>query len=69
MMNRAGIKPREIKMPEHRYVGINATLYAKGEAIAVNRLNTDTCTGGTVYLGKDVLGNVCGLSNDYVLLE
>jgi RHS repeat-associated protein len=56
-------------VPEYRYVGINATLYAKGEAIAVNRLNTDTYTGGTVYLGKDILGSVRGISNDYGLLE
>jgi RHS repeat-associated protein len=55
--------------PEYRYVGINATLYANGEAVAMNRLNTDTYAGGTVYFGKDVLGSVRGISNDYGLLE
>jgi RHS repeat-associated protein len=35
----------------------------------VNRYNTDTYTGGTVYLGKDVMGSVRGISNDYGLLE
>jgi RHS repeat-associated protein len=35
----------------------------------VNRYNTDTYTGGTVYLGKDILGSVRGVSNDYGLLE
>jgi RHS repeat-associated protein len=56
-------------VPEYRYVGINATLYANGEAVAMNRLNTSTYTGGTVYLGKDVMGSVRGISNDYGLLE
>jgi RHS repeat-associated protein len=50
-------------------VGINATLYAKGEPVAVNRLNTETYTGGTAYLGKDVLGSVRGISNEYGQLE
>jgi RHS repeat-associated protein len=59
----------EAAVPEYRYVGINATLYAKGEAIAVNRYDTDTFTGGTVYLGKDIMGSVRGISNDYGLLE
>jgi hypothetical protein len=36
----------EAATPEYRYVGINATLYANGEAVAVNRLNTDTYTTG-----------------------
>jgi RHS repeat-associated protein len=58
-----------VAAPEYRYVGINATLYANGEAVAMNRLNTSTYTGGTVYLGKDVMGSVRGISNDYGLLE
>jgi RHS repeat-associated protein len=59
----------EAAVPEYRYVGINATLYANGEAVAMNRYDTDTYTGGTVYLGKDVLGSVRGISNEYGLLE
>jgi RHS repeat-associated protein len=51
------------------FTGINATLYANGEAVAMNRLNTSTYTGGTVYLGKDVMGSVRGISNEYGLLE
>jgi RHS repeat-associated protein len=56
-------------VPEHRYVGINATLYANGEPVAINRLDTSTYTGGTVYLGKDILGSARGISNEYGLLE
>ncbi|MDR0638794.1 MAG: RHS repeat-associated core domain-containing protein [Spirochaetaceae bacterium] len=37
--------------------------------MAVNHLNTSTYTGGTVRLGKDILGSVRGISNDYGLLE
>jgi RHS repeat-associated protein len=54
---------------ERKYVGISATLYANGEAVAVNRYDTATFTGGTVYLGKDALGSVRGATNDYGLLE
>jgi RHS repeat-associated protein len=59
----------EAAKPERKYVGISATLYANGEAVAVNRYDTATFTGGTVYLGKDALGSVRGATNDYGLLE
>jgi RHS repeat-associated protein len=54
---------------ERKYVGISATLWANGEPVAVNRYDTATFTGGTVYLGKDALGSVRGATNDYGLLE
>jgi RHS repeat-associated protein len=54
---------------ERKYVGISATLWANGEAVAVNRYDTNTFTGGTVYLGKDALGSVRGATNGYGLLE
>jgi RHS repeat-associated protein len=50
-------------------VGINATLYAKGEAIGMNRLNIDDYSGGTGYLGKDILGSVRGITNEYGVME
>jgi RHS repeat-associated protein len=52
-------------MPEYRYAGINVTLYANGEAVAINRYSTQNFTGGTAYLGKDVLGSVRGVSNEW----
>jgi RHS repeat-associated protein len=58
-----------VSPPERKYVGISATLWANGEAVAVNRYDTNTFTGGTVYLGKDALGSVRGATNDYGLLE
>jgi RHS repeat-associated protein len=59
----------ETAVPERKYVGISATLYANGEPVAVNRYDTATFMGGTVYLGKDALGSVRGATNDYGLLE
>jgi hypothetical protein len=56
-------------VPEYRYSGINVTLYANGEAVAMDRYSTQTCTGGTAYLGKDVLGSVRGISNEWGQLE
>jgi RHS repeat-associated protein len=47
----------------------SATLYANGETVAANRYDTAPFTGGTVYLGKDALGSVRDISNDYGLLE
>jgi RHS repeat-associated protein len=44
-------------------------LYAKGEAVGMNRLNVDDYTGGRGYLGKDIMGSVRGVSNDYGQLE
>jgi hypothetical protein len=55
--------------PEYRYSGINVTLYANGEAVAINRYSTQNFTGGTAYLGKDVLGSVRGVSNEWGQLE
>jgi RHS repeat-associated protein len=54
---------------ERRYVGINVSLYAKGEAVGMNCLNIDDYTGGRGYLGKDVLGSVRGITDDYGQLE
>jgi RHS repeat-associated protein len=55
--------------PEYHYAGINVTLYANGEAVAINRYSTQNFTGGTAYLGKDVLGSVGGVSNEWGQLE
>jgi RHS repeat-associated protein len=52
-----------------RYTGIQAALYARGEAVGLNRTaSTGTC-GGSVYLGKDILGSVRSSSNEYGVLE
>jgi RHS repeat-associated protein len=50
-------------------LGINVTLYANGEAVGMNRLNTENYTGGSAYLGKDVLGSVRCISNEYGQLD
>jgi RHS repeat-associated protein len=52
-----------------RRVGINAALYGKGEAVGMNRLDAETYGGGKVYFGKDVLGSVRGVTNEYGVLE
>jgi hypothetical protein len=54
-----------VPTPEYRYAGINVTLYANGEAVAINRYSTQNFTGGTAYLGKDVSGSVQGVSNEW----
>jgi uncharacterized protein (DUF1810 family) len=59
----------ETTVPEYRYTGINALLYANGEAVAVNWYSTETFTGGTAYLGKDILGSVRDVTNGYGALE
>jgi RHS repeat-associated protein len=59
----------DANLGERRYVGINATLYAKGEAVGMNRLNIDDYSGGTGYLGKDILGSVRGITNEYGVME
>jgi hypothetical protein len=59
----------DANLGERRYVGINVMLYAKGEAVGMNRLNVDDYTGGRGYLGKDIMGSVRGVSNDYGQLE
>jgi RHS repeat-associated protein len=40
-----------------------------GEPAAMNWLNMKTYSGGTTYLGKDVLGSVRGITGDYGALE
>jgi RHS repeat-associated protein len=52
-----------------RRVGINAALYGKGEAVGMNRLDVESYQGGKVYFGKDVLGSVRGVPNEYGVLE
>jgi RHS repeat-associated protein len=52
-----------------RYTGINVTLYGRGEAVAMNRTSSDGIRGGTAYLGKDILGSVRSVSNDYGNLD
>jgi RHS repeat-associated protein len=59
----------DANLGERRYVGINVTLYGKGEAVGMNRLNIDDYTGGTGYLGKDIMGSVRGITDDYGHLE
>jgi RHS repeat-associated protein len=41
-----------------RYVGINVTLYGRGEAVAMNYSDSAGTRGGAVYLGKDILGSI-----------
>jgi RHS repeat-associated protein len=52
-----------------RYTGISVTLYGKGEAVAVSRSVSTGSRGGSVYLGKDILGSVRSSSNEYGVLE
>jgi RHS repeat-associated protein len=52
-----------------RYAGTGATLYGKGEAVAVIRSAGANTRGGTAYLGKDVLGSVMTATNEYGALE
>jgi RHS repeat-associated protein len=59
----------EATMAERKYVGISATLWANGEAVAVNRLGNAEIRGGASYLGKDVLGSVRSRSNENGQLE
>jgi RHS repeat-associated protein len=52
-----------------RYAGTGATLYGNGEAVAVSRSAGVNTRGGTAYLGKDVLGSVRGVSNEWGQIE
>jgi RHS repeat-associated protein len=52
-----------------RYAGTGATMYGNGEAVAVSRSAGANTRGGTVYLGKDVLGSVRGVSNEWGQIE
>jgi RHS repeat-associated protein len=54
---------------QRRHTGLNVTLYANGEAVAVNRYSTYDFTGGVAYLGKDILGSVRTATNEYGALE
>jgi RHS repeat-associated protein len=40
-----------------------------GEAVGMNRLNIDNYTGGTGYLGKDIMGSVRGITDEYGVME
>jgi RHS repeat-associated protein len=52
-----------------RYTGISVTLYGNGEAMGMNRTGNVGSRGGSVYLGKDILGSVRSASNEYGTLE
>jgi RHS repeat-associated protein len=52
-----------------RYTGIQAALYARGEAVGLNRTASPGTRGGSVDLGKDILGSVRSSSNEYGVLE
>jgi RHS repeat-associated protein len=52
-----------------RYTGIQAVLYGKGEAVGLNRTSSTGNRGGSVYLGKDVLGSVRSTTGEYGTLE
>jgi RHS repeat-associated protein len=52
-----------------RYTGTGATLYGKGEAVAVSRSAGAHTRGGTAYLGKDILGSVRSSTSEYGALE
>jgi RHS repeat-associated protein len=40
-----------------------------GRAVGMNRLNLDNYSGGTGYLGKDILGSVRGITDEYGVME
>jgi RHS repeat-associated protein len=44
------------------------TLYGKGEAVGMNYYDTESYGGGRKYLGKDVMGSVWGVTDDYGVL-
>jgi RHS repeat-associated protein len=44
------------------------TLYGKGEAVGMNYYDTESYGGGRKYLGKDVMGSVWGVTDDYGIL-
>jgi RHS repeat-associated protein len=52
-----------------RYTGIQAALYSRGEAVGMNRSASTGSRGGSVYLGKDVLGSVRSATGEYGTLE
>jgi RHS repeat-associated protein len=52
-----------------RYTGVSVTLYGKGEAAGMNRSASTGSRGGSVYLGKDILGSVRSASGEYGTLE
>jgi RHS repeat-associated protein len=52
-----------------RYAGVQATLYARGEAVGMNLTSGLGSRGGTMYLGKDVLGSVRSVSGEYGTVE
>jgi RHS repeat-associated protein len=52
-----------------RYTGISVTLYGNGEAVGINRSASAGSRGGSVYLGKDILGSVRSASGEYGTLE
>jgi RHS repeat-associated protein len=52
-----------------KYTGIQATLYARGEAVGMNVTSCSGSRGGTLYLGKDILGSVRSASGEYGTLE
>jgi RHS repeat-associated protein len=52
-----------------RYTGISVSLYGNGEAVAVSRSASEGTRGGPAYLGKDLMGSVMTVSNEYGSLE
>jgi RHS repeat-associated protein len=52
-----------------KYTGIQAVLYARGEAVGMNLASSVGSRGGSVYLGKDILGSVRSSSGEYGTLE
>jgi RHS repeat-associated protein len=52
-----------------RYMGASATLYGRGEPVAVSMQASGGTRGGAAYLGKDILGSVRSVSNETGALE
>jgi RHS repeat-associated protein len=52
-----------------RYAGVQATLSARGEAVGMNLTSSLGSRGGTMCLGKDVLGSVRSVSGEHGTLE
>jgi RHS repeat-associated protein len=52
-----------------KYTGIQAVLYARGEAVGMNLTSSVGSRGGSLYLGKDILGSVRSSSGEYGTLE
>jgi RHS repeat-associated protein len=63
------VEDKEYTALPTRYAGARATLYGRGEAVAVSRSASLSNAGGTSCLGKDLLGSVRSATGETGQLE